>query len=76
MMCILTCALLCIFEYTTSPSYIQIYNLVRNHIISNIGSGWHCSWYHRIWAEVGMVVSDDVAVDAITELKIYLILHI
>jgi hypothetical protein len=32
--------------------YIRFY-MVRNHVISNMGSGWHCSWYNRNGAQVG-----------------------
>ncbi len=39
--------------------------MVRNHVKLNIGSGWHCSWQNRIWAEVGIEVG--VAVGVKTE---------
>ena len=42
----------------------------RNHVISNMCSGGIAVLENRKWAEVGMVVGDDVAVDAINELYI------
>ena len=39
--------------------------MISDHVESNMGSGWHYSWYNWIWAEVSILVG--VADGVITE---------